>query len=67
MYQSTRLEYATCEIMFEGHIELCVDYGNGKKYILDNVDCEKYAYVKKYMLDELQHSEFKFYCISKYT
>jgi len=62
MYQLTRLEYAIYKIMFEGHvedvlIELYIDYRTNKKYILNKLDCEKYAYVKGYMFDELQYDD----------
>jgi hypothetical protein len=62
MYQLTRLEYSTYKIMFEGHvedvlIELYIDYRTNKKYILNKLDCEKYAYVKEYMFDELQYDD----------
>jgi hypothetical protein len=62
MYQLTRLEYTTYKIMFEGHnedvlIELYIDYRTNKKYILNKIDCEKYAYVKEYMFDELQYDD----------
>ena len=62
MYQLTRLEYVIYKIMFEGHIEdvlieLYIDYRTNKKYILNKLDCEKYAYVKEYMFDELQYDD----------
>jgi len=62
MYQLTRLEYATYKIMFEGHledvlIELYIDYRTNKKYLLNKLDCEEFAFVKEYMFDELQDKD----------
>lgn len=62
MYQLTRLEYAIYKIIFEGHIEdvlieLYIDYRTNKKYILNKLNCEKYAYVKEYMFNELQYDD----------
>jgi hypothetical protein len=62
MSKLERLEYAIYKIMFEGHIadvliELYIDYRTNKKYILNKLDCEKYAYVKEYMFDELQDDD----------
>lgn len=62
MYQLTRLEYAIYKITFEGHladvlIELYIDYRTNKKYIVNKIDCEYYAYVKEYMFNELQYHD----------
>jgi len=53
MYQLTRLEFIETKHIFDGSdenilIELYIDYRTNKKYILNKIGWQDFAYVKEY-------------------